>query len=157
MNPRVGSTVSQELFVFHKCALLQYVHCTTLTEAFLRPPGTSTICTDCLNDAPFSPLFSLLFLSSTLLLFLLFSFVCPSSFAVRPVQSSDLSAVEKLVGGLEGGEGVIADVKRYMEARRDFLGEGATPLSAVVAECAQQVVGVAILRQEEVSTGSVHW
>lgn len=107
---------------------------------------------------PHSPLS---FLSSfpplTLSLFLLFSFVRPSSFAVRPVQSSDLSAVEKLVGGLEGGEGVIADVKRYVEARRDLLGEGATPLSAVVAECAQQVVGVAILRQEEVSTGSVHW
>ena len=156
MNPRVGSTVSQELFVFHKCALLQYVHCTTLTEAFLRLPGTSTICTDCLNDAPFSPLFSLLFPTS-LLSPSSFSSVRPSSFAVRPVQSSDLSAVEKLVGGLEGGEGVIADVKRYVEARRDLLGEGATPLSAVVAECAQQVVGVAILRQEEVSTESVHW
>ena len=74
---------------------------------------------------------------------------------MRPVQPTDIPAVEKLVGGLEGGEGVIADVKRYVEARRDPLGEGATPLSAVVAECAHQVVGVAILRQEEVSTGSI--
>ena len=74
---------------------------------------------------------------------------------MRPVQPTDIPAVEKLVGGLEGGEGVNADVKRYVEARRDRLGEGATPLSAVVAECAHQVVGVAILRQEEVSTGSV--
>ena len=74
---------------------------------------------------------------------------------MRPVQSSDLPAVEKLVGGLEGGEGVIADVKRYVETRRDPLGEGATPLSAVVAECAHQVVGVAIVRQEEVGARSV--
>ena len=59
--------------------------------------------------------------------------------------------MEKLVGGLEGGDGVVADVKRYVEARRDPLGEGATPLSAVVAKCAHQVVGVAIVRQEEVS------
>lgn len=155
MNPRIGSTVSQELFVFHKCALLQYVHCTTLTEAFLRLPGTSTmcnmepLCTD-LNDA--LSLFPTPLLSPPSS-----SSVFPSSFAVRPLQSSDLSSVEKLVGGLEGGEGVIADVRRYVEARRDPLGEGATPLSAVVAECAQQVVGVAIVRQEEVSTGSVHW
>ena len=79
------------------------------------------------------------------------SSVLPSSFKVRSIQSSDLPAVEKLVGGLEGGDGVVADVKRYVEARRDPLGEGATPLSAVVAECAHQVVGVAIVRQEEVS------
>ena len=62
----------------------------------------------------------------------------------------DLPAVEGLVKGLDGSDDVIRDVQRFVEAGRDPLGDGATPLSAVVAKCAGQVVGVAVLRQEEV-------
>ena len=46
----------------------------------------------------------------------------------------------------------MEDVRRYVGAGRDPLGEGATPLCAVVAECADQVVGVAVIRQEEVES-----
>lgn len=66
-----------------------------------------------------------------------------------------MPSIAKLVSGLEGGEGVMGDVGRYVEGRRDPLGEGATPLFAAVAVCAGQVVGVAVLRQEEV--GVISW
>ena len=58
--------------------------------------------------------------------------------------------VERLVAGLEGGDNVMCDVRRYVEGRRDPVEEGATPLFAAVAQCMEQVVGVAVLRQEEV-------
>ena len=74
-----------------------------------------------------------------------------SSFVVRPPLISDLSGVEHLLGGLEGSECVMADVVRSVEGGRDGVKEGATPLSAMVAECAGQVVGVAVVRREEVS------
>ena len=45
---------------------------------------------------------------------------------------------------------MVEDVKRYVEARRDPLVEGGTPLSALVAKCAGQVVGVAVMREEAV-------
>ena len=45
----------------------------------------------------------------------------------------------------------MADVVRSVEGGRDSVKEGATPLSAMVAECAGQVVGVAVVRREEVS------
>ncbi len=45
---------------------------------------------------------------------------------------------------------MLEDVRRYVEGRRDPLQEGATPIFAAVAECVGQVVGVAVLRQEEV-------
>lgn len=56
------------------------------------------------------------------------------------------------MGELEGVDGIVEDVRRYVEAGRDPLGEGATPLCAVVAKCADQVVGVAVVRQKEVES-----
>lgn len=45
---------------------------------------------------------------------------------------------------------MMKDLQRYIEAKRDPLAEGATPISALVAECSGQIVGVAIMRDEEV-------
>ena len=70
---------------------------------------------------------------------------------VRSALTSDLSGVKHLVGSLEGGECVMTDVVRSVERGRDGMKEGATPISALVAECADQIVGVAVVRKEEVS------
>lgn len=59
--------------------------------------------------------------------------------------------MKDVVCGLEGGDCVMADVVRSVEGGRDGVKEGATPLSAMVAECADQIVGVAVIRKEEVS------
>ena len=59
--------------------------------------------------------------------------------------------MERLVAELKGEEEVVEGVRRFVEGRRDPVGEGATPLFAAVAVCADQIVGVAVLRQEEVS------
>ena len=71
---------------------------------------------------------------------------------VRPAVTSDLSSVRDLVEGVEGREGVMSDVVRGVEGGRDSIKDGATPLSALVAECADQIVGVAVVRREEVRT-----
>ena len=73
---------------------------------------------------------------------------------VRPAVTSDLLAVRDLVEGVEGREGVMSDVVRGVEGGRDSIKDGATPLSALVAECADQIVGVAVVRREEVKTHS---
>lgn len=69
---------------------------------------------------------------------------------------SDLPGVKELVCGLEGSDCVMGDVVRSVEGGRDGVKEGATPLSAMVAECANQIVGVAVIRREEVSELSLH-
>ncbi len=71
------------------------------------------------------------------------------------MESSDIGAVKVLVSGLEGGVALLGDIQKYVEGRRDSLEDGATPLFAAVAECVGQVVGVAVLRQEEVCGTSV--
>ena len=45
----------------------------------------------------------------------------------------------------------MSDVVKGVEGGRDGVKEGATPLSAMVAECANQIVGVAVVRREEVN------
>ena len=52
---------------------------------------------------------------------------------------------------LQGQEDIVGDVTVYLAGKRDRLSEGATSLSAVVAKCSGQVVGVAVLRDEEVN------
>ena len=74
-----------------------------------------------------------------------------SSFVVRPALNSDLSGVKHLVSSLEGSECVMSDVVKGVEGGRDRVKEGATPLAAMVAECANQIVGVAVIRREEVN------
>lgn len=68
------------------------------------------------------------------------------SFRVRPACTSDLEAVEKLVATVDLKEGIIEDLKQFNRARRD---KGTTPIQAYVAECQNQVVGIAIIRKEE--------
>ena len=66
------------------------------------------------------------------------------------VTAADVAQVTKLLADIQGSSQVLEDVERYITAKRDPLVEGATPLSALVAKCANQVVGVAILRDERV-------
>lgn len=73
-----------------------------------------------------------------------------SSFSVSRVTAADVAPVAKLSANLQGSSQVVEDVERYITAKRDPLVEGATPISALVAKCADQVVGVAILRDEQV-------
>ena len=66
------------------------------------------------------------------------------------VTPADLPEVAKLAADLHGSSELSEDVQRYVDGRRDPLVEGATPISALVAKCADQVVGVAVLRNERV-------
>eukprot|EP00731_Ephydatia_muelleri_P029454 Em0020g1098a len=93
-TPAVGFNLGQELYIFHKCALLQ-------------------------------------------------------SFSVRYATSADVTGVENLIKDLEGQEGLLCDLKKYLHASRDPIQEGACPLCVLVGVCAEQVVGVAIVRTEE--------
>lgn len=62
----------------------------------------------------------------------------------------DVEDVVKLSSDLRGSSEMVKDVQRYLQAKRDPLSEGSTPISVLVATCYQQVVGVAVLREEEV-------
>lgn len=74
-----------------------------------------------------------------------------SNFSVRPCRLSDVEGLTKLASELSGSADLLLDTRRYLEARRDPLTEGSTPLSVLVAECSNQLVGVCILRDEEVT------
>ncbi len=77
--------------------------------------------------------------------------LCYSShFSVRPVCSSDVESLAELVTEVSGNVDLLQDAHRYLEAKRDPLDEGSTPLFVLVAECAHQLVGVCVLREEEV-------
>ncbi|KAM9316787.1 cilia- and flagella-associated protein 61 [Gastrophryne carolinensis] len=69
-----------------------------------------------------------------------------NSLQVRPAKSSDTAAVEKLIGTLQLRESIMDDLKIYSDARRDADG---TPVQAFVAEVADQIVGISILRNEQ--------
>lgn len=66
------------------------------------------------------------------------------------VTPGDMAGVTNLLSGLEGADDVISDVTQYTVAKRDPNNEGGTPISAVVAKCSNQVVGVAVVRTEQV-------
>jgi hypothetical protein len=51
------------------------------------------------------------------------------------------------VSTLELNENLLADLTQFNKARRDDDG---TEIQAFVAECNQQIVGVAVIRREEV-------
>ncbi|KAG9484247.1 hypothetical protein GDO78_009909 [Eleutherodactylus coqui] len=65
---------------------------------------------------------------------------------VRAAKRSDVQAVENLIESLHLHESILDDLKIYNEARRDADG---TPVQAFVAEVADQVVGIAVIRNEE--------
>ena len=71
-----------------------------------------------------------------------------SQFRVRRACTSDTESVTELVKTLDMNEHLLADMAQYNRARRDADG---THIQCFVAECNEQVVGVAITRQEEVS------
>ena len=62
----------------------------------------------------------------------------------------DLEGISLLVSGLDGADKIINDVTQYTLAKRDPNNEGGSPISAVVAKCTDQVVGVAVVRTEQV-------
>ncbi|XP_030052087.1 cilia- and flagella-associated protein 61 [Microcaecilia unicolor] len=68
------------------------------------------------------------------------------SLTVRAAVSSDSLAIEILIQNLNLHESILDDLKTYNEARRDFDG---TPVQAFVANVLDQIVGVAIIRNEE--------
>ena len=73
-----------------------------------------------------------------------------SSFSVCPVLADDIDGVAQLVAGLEGADNIVNDVTQYIVAKRDPSNEGGTPIAAVIAKCAGQIVGVAVVRTEQV-------
>ncbi|XP_040285627.1 cilia- and flagella-associated protein 61 [Bufo bufo] len=64
---------------------------------------------------------------------------------VRAAKSSDVPAVEKLIESLHLRKSILDDLKVYNEARRDADG---TPVQAFVVEAADQIVGIAVFRNE---------
>ncbi|XP_072799818.1 cilia- and flagella-associated protein 61 isoform X7 [Vicugna pacos] len=67
------------------------------------------------------------------------------SITIRLATVSDTPGVEKLVSTLMLNKSILEDLKQYNEARRDPDG---TPLQVFVAEVAEQVAGVAVIRDE---------
>ena len=61
-----------------------------------------------------------------------------------------MAGVANLLSGLEGAEDIVSDVTQYTVAKRDPNDEGGSSISAVVAKCSNQVVGVAVVRTEQV-------
>uniref|UniRef100_A0A803SLV4 L-amino-acid oxidase n=1 Tax=Anolis carolinensis TaxID=28377 RepID=A0A803SLV4_ANOCA len=67
------------------------------------------------------------------------------SFLVRAARSDDIPDVELLVKTLELNKSILDDVDKYIQARRDPDG---IPVKAFVAEVLNQIVGVAVIRNE---------
>ncbi|XP_076099520.1 cilia- and flagella-associated protein 61-like isoform X2 [Mytilus galloprovincialis] len=67
-------------------------------------------------------------------------------FHVRPVCSKDLKGIEELVKTINFNENLIKDIQQFNKARRD---EDGTEIKAFVAQCQDQIVGVAVIRREE--------
>eukprot|EP00062_Callorhinchus_milii_P013205 gi/632961029/ref/XP_007896529.1/ PREDICTED: uncharacterized protein C20orf26 homolog [Callorhinchus milii] len=67
-------------------------------------------------------------------------------FLVRSALSTDVQGVENLVRPLHLHENIIDNLKHYINARRDFDG---IPIQAFVAVVLDEIVGVAIVRNEE--------
>ncbi|KAM5218405.1 cilia- and flagella-associated protein 61 isoform 1-T2 [Hipposideros larvatus] len=64
---------------------------------------------------------------------------------IRLANLSDTPGVENLVSTLMLNKSILEDLKQYNEARRDPDG---TPLQAFVADVAEQIVGIAVIRNE---------
>ncbi|KAM5245532.1 cilia- and flagella-associated protein 61 [Ctenodactylus gundi] len=67
------------------------------------------------------------------------------SITIRLAVPADTPGVEKLVRTLALSRGILEDLAQYNEARRDPDG---TPLQAFVAEVAEQIAGIAVIRDE---------
>jgi len=73
-----------------------------------------------------------------------------SNFSVRPACPSDRDNLANFVANLNGSTDLLLDTQRFLDAKRDPLSEGSTPLYVLVAECSGQLVGVCVMRDEEV-------
>uniref|UniRef100_A0A8D2AHM7 Cilia and flagella associated protein 61 n=1 Tax=Sciurus vulgaris TaxID=55149 RepID=A0A8D2AHM7_SCIVU len=67
------------------------------------------------------------------------------SIKIRLATFMDTSGIEKLVSTLMLNKSILTDLNQYNEARRDPDG---TPMQAFVAEVAEQIVGIAVIRNE---------
>ncbi|XP_029774006.1 cilia- and flagella-associated protein 61 isoform X1 [Suricata suricatta] len=67
------------------------------------------------------------------------------SIKIRFATLLDTPGIENLVSTLMLNKSILEDLKQYSEARRDPDG---TPLKAFVAEVAEQIVGIAVIRDE---------
>ncbi|XP_073734556.1 cilia- and flagella-associated protein 61 isoform X4 [Callorhinus ursinus] len=67
------------------------------------------------------------------------------SIKIRLATLLDTPGVENLVSTLMLNKSILEDLKQYNEARRDHDG---TPMKAFVAEVAEQIVGIAVIRDE---------
>ena len=81
---------------------------------------------------------------------MLINYYVHSSFSVSHVTPGDIEGVTNLLAGLDGVEDIISDVTQYTLAKRDPNNDGGTPISAIIAKCSDQVVGVAVVRTEQV-------
>lgn len=71
------------------------------------------------------------------------------SFIVREAnQSSDYTAVEKLVNNIKTKEKILYDLNINLKSRKDSNGVN---VQAYVAEVLGRIVGIAIIRQEKVN------
>lgn len=70
---------------------------------------------------------------------------------VRPACTSDFEGVKRLVKELDLHRNLLVDLTQFNKARRDDHG---TEIQAYVADCNKQVVGIAIVRREEVCHNS---
>ncbi|XP_051867186.1 cilia- and flagella-associated protein 61 [Pristis pectinata] len=68
------------------------------------------------------------------------------SFVVRPATCDDTKRIELLVRSLEQQHSILADVTTYNQSRRDDDG---TLIQLIVADVLSEIVGVAIIRNEE--------
>ncbi|XP_028417535.1 cilia- and flagella-associated protein 61-like [Dendronephthya gigantea] len=62
--------------------------------------------------------------------------------SVRPAVSDDLTGIENIVKDVSGSDYILRDIVQYNTARRDKDGQ---KLQVFVAECTNQVIGVAVL------------
>ncbi|XP_073734555.1 cilia- and flagella-associated protein 61 isoform X3 [Callorhinus ursinus] len=75
------------------------------------------------------------------------------SIKIRLATLLDTPGVENLVSTLMLNKSILEDLKQYNEARRDHDG---TPMKAFVAEVAEQIVGIAVIRDEMLSYALNH-
>ncbi|XP_072907485.1 cilia- and flagella-associated protein 61 [Hemitrygon akajei] len=68
------------------------------------------------------------------------------SFVVRLATCDDTEAIKLLVQSLELQRSILADLTTYNQSRRDDDG---TPIQVIVADVLSEIVGVAIIRNEE--------
>jgi len=69
-----------------------------------------------------------------------------SSIVVRKCQADDRKGIEVLTKIIKGREFLISDVQKFLDTRRD---EDGTEIRCYIAECLGQIIGVAVLRQEQ--------